>query len=105
MITVVEGTLYQSTVTFTDDAGNPVTPTTVAFVYAPNGMPTGKVTLTYASAVTPAPGVVAKTGTNVYVAQIDTTGMAGTIEGYWQSTGVGQATSETDTVVVTPVPF
>ena len=105
MITIVEGNVYQSTAMFTDESGSLVDPTTVDFVYEVDGLSTSKVTLAYASATTPAPGLIAKTAVGVYVAQVDLTTIAGTLQRYWQSTGVGQAVSTVGTIIVPAIAF
>lgn len=103
MNSYTEGQVIQFTGTFTDAAGTAIDPTTVEFKYrnADNGPTT---TLTYAGATQPAVGEIAKTATGVYVALVDTTGLAGRWTVEWQSTGVGQAVTLA-TGLVNSVPF
>ncbi len=103
---IVEGNLYTSTATFSVTVGGAaVDPTTVEFVYELNNAPGTKVTLTYVSATVPAPGIVARTGTGVYVVQVDTTGSSGFLTRYWQSTGTGQATCPPTAITIQPLGF
>jgi hypothetical protein len=104
--TIIEGNIWQSEVTVTLEAtGDLVDPTIIALNYALNGDPTTKVTLTYVSATVPAPGVVARTALGTFVSQVNLTGISGTIERYWKSTGVAQAASPTGAIVVPALPF
>lgn len=105
MITIEQGNVYQTTATFTDEAGSPIDPTTVSLVYAFNGDVTTKTTLLYAGGTTPAPGLVVRTAVGVYVGQIDLTHVSGTVQRYWESTGVGQAASAVDGGVIPALPF
>lgn len=94
MNTYTAGQVLVCTATFTVSGVN-TDPTTVEFKYAlstsgstVNGTTT---TLTYSGATQPALGVVAKTATGVYEAQVDTTGMgAGDLTYEWVSTGAAQ---------------
>jgi len=103
--TIIEGNIWQSVATIKDDTGTLTDPTTAKLIYILNSDPTTKVTLTYASATTPAPGIIAKTGVGIRVSQVDLTGLSGTLERYWQTTGTAQAVSETDSIIIPALPF
>lgn len=100
----VAGNVVQFTATFTDLAGGNIDPTTVAFTYVAVGSGVAPATLTYSGSTTPSVGVVARTSTGVYVAQVDTTNLAGNWSYQWRSTGVGQAVAFSSIVVSEP-PF
>lgn len=105
VLTIIEGNIWQSLVTVTDEDGSPVDPGAISMSYILDSDPTTKVTLTYTSATTPAPGAVARTGVGVFVAQVNLASISGTIERYWKTTGTGQATSPTDVIIVPALPF
>ncbi len=98
MIVIPSGNIYQSTATFTDSVGVLTNPTTVAFTYQVEGA--SPVTLAYAGATVPAIGIVACPSVGVFIAQVDLTGVTGAISRQWASTGVAQAASPTDYVIV-----
>jgi hypothetical protein len=88
---ILAGNVAKFTVTFvTESTDTLVDPTTVSFNYNVNNGST-IATWTYASASSPAVGVVARISTGVYQAWVDTTGLNGLLVGEFVSTGTGQA--------------
>lgn len=79
------GTLVTVTATFESTAGVPTDPTTISMRYALQGQPT--IVWTYGGA-----GSISRTGTGVYVAELDTTNLFGTWFGAWIGTGACQVT-------------
>ena len=105
VITIREGNVLRSVATFTNDAGVPINPGAVTFVYQLNDDPTTTMTLTYAAATLPEPGLIANTAVGVFEAQVSLTGLSGSLTRYWLSTGVGQAASEPETFAIPTLPF
>lgn len=103
-LTITEGSIYRCVATFTDEAGAPVDPTSVSFHYERNNVGPA-VTLTYEGATSPGPGIVARTAEGIYEAQVDTTGWSGYLVRYFQSTGIGQASSPVSSIAVSALPF
>ena len=102
MNTYTEGEIVDFTFVDTDASNTPVDPSTLTFKYRAAGRPTQ--TLTYSGTSTPTVGQIARTSTGNYLAQIDTTGLAGNWTIQWQSTGVGQTTkSDSGKVVAAPL--
>lgn len=81
---VSAGTLVTITATFNSAAGTPTDPTTVTLKYS-SGNP-GHTTWVYGGT-----GSIARSGTGVYVVQLDTTGLPGSWVGAWIGTGLCQA--------------
>ena len=107
MNTYIAGTVVEFTAAFVDDQGQPADPSTIVFRYGigPSQGSHGTVTtLTYASASTPGVGIVARTGTGAYEAQVDTTGLSGFLTYVWQSTGTAQ-TIGTSVVTIKRAPL
>lgn len=88
-----QGDLIDFPLTFTDETGAPIDPSTVAWVFSCGAL--GPVTLTYTGASTPASDSVWRTGAGLYVARVDTTPIPVTrptlLRGSAVSTGTGQA--------------
>ena len=95
----LSGNIVQFSVTFTNASTDAlVDPSVVEFSYSIAG---GAFTTpwTYASASTPAVGVVARISAGLYEVWVDSTGMSGVLIGKWVSTGTGAA-SVTDTITI-----
>jgi hypothetical protein len=90
--TYIAGQIVEFPAQFLNDQLAAVDPATISFLYSINGGAT--TTLTYSGSSTPAVNVVARLGTGLYEAQLDTTGYATTGTGVtvpvvyeWKSTG------------------
>jgi hypothetical protein len=87
---ILEGNIAKFTVTFTVTGTTTlIDPTTVQFTEGLNGA--WDTPVLYSGASTPSVGVLARLSLGTYQYQVDTTGLAGTLEGDWLSTGVGAA--------------
>ncbi|MGH9917516.1 MAG: hypothetical protein ACRD6W_01385 [Nitrososphaerales archaeon] len=100
---IVEGNLWSSALTITDDHQNVGDPGTLVLAYSVNGGDT--ITLTYTDATVPRAGLIARLSEGVYEAQVDLTSLSGSITRYWQSTGANQGVSEVDTIIIPDLPF
>ena len=94
-----QGNLIDVFGTFTNEAGAATDPTTVKFQWAcGTAAPT---TYTYSGSSTPATASVWRTGTGTYTARVDTTGLVGTLNMSYESTGTAQAVGVTVVSIVT----
>lgn len=80
---VSAGTLVTVTATFNSESGVPTDPTTITLKYS-SGSP-GHTTWVYGGA-----GTITRSGTGVYVAELDTTGLPGSWVGAFIGTGLCQ---------------
>lgn len=90
----VAGNLIEDTATFTaDDNTTPVDPSFVVVTYQITfaGAISGPYRIQYASATTPAAGVIAKLSTGTYEVQMDTSLLPGYWVYQWAGSGNGQA--------------
>lgn len=106
MATYLVGNVIQETGTFTTTAtGVPADPTAVTFTYqiTVNAVPGAPTVFTYSGASTPAPGILARTSTGVYPAQI-LLSTAGYYE--WEIQGTGSnAAAAAGSFLVEPLPI
>lgn len=96
MGTYTAGTKVRLSVTFTDNASNPIDPTTVSLKYSVVGFAT--TTQTYN------PGNVIRDGVGLYHYDLDTTGLGGNLVYEWIATGTGQA-EVTSNLTIVPAPL
>ena len=91
------GTLVTVTATFEAISGTPTDPSAISLKYRVVGE--AITTWTYLGA-----GSITRTGTGVYVAELDTTSLAGAWIGEWIGTGACQVT-QPFTFMVVPLPI
>jgi hypothetical protein len=95
VVSIIQGNILVSTATFTDTAsGDPVDPDAVLYGWRIVGGTDERTWTDYLGSDTPAVGVVARTGTGVYVFWLDLTDLSGVLSWIWQSTGTGQAAAD-----------